>query len=325
MEKSYFSERSEAQIRKELRLKEASEGLIETIVQLEPSSEGLVIRADLIPVSYDSPRKFMKHGPEVKLPRFRSIEQSLKYGKTPVQLRWQAFDKDLLGKYNGYSFRPFTGADGRIRKVSLVECLEGTQLYCYSHQRNVPIKITPYGDAKRVWKEGAEIIIDVPSRTDKKPRIQYKFSSVPIIDSPRKLPLAFSILTDHSCEKKRFDIKYNYQEEKQDSRVFSFCAHEIAGYLEVINYYLNNEKNMIPLQMNPFAIPTQFTVDFFKKLGNNCVIETQAENTLTEEKRITRKLNDAEREILLWGLISKKGHDKTFFATEKVKDYNWAR
>ena len=323
MEKAYFRERTEAQIRNELQIIESSDNLVNRILNLNPSSDGIVIQLPLIPATY-SARKFMKHGAEIKLPRFQSILHSARYGKTPVQLRWQAFDDLKPGTYCAYSFKPFTGTDTRTRRVSLVECLEGAQLYCYSHQENVPINVNPYDNAKSVAKEGAEVIVEVPSRTDKRPRIQFKFSSIPVLDSSRKLAIAMAISSDHACNKKRFDIRYKYFDDKESSRVFNFCAHEVAGYLELIDHYMTEEKNIIPLQMSQFAIPTQFTVDFFKKLGNNCVMQTRAQDSDKGQKKLTRKLNDAEKEILLWALVQKEGHDQTFFASDKkVRDYDW--
>jgi hypothetical protein len=87
---------------------------------------------------------------------------------------------------------------------------------------------------------------------------------------------------------------------------------------------MTQKKNIRPLEMNQFAIPTQFAVDFYKKLANNCLIQVQEENSEEGIKRKTRKLNDAEREIILWALVQKLGHDKTFFAVDKVRDYDWA-
>ena len=68
--------------------------------------------------------------------------------------------------------------------------------------------------------------------------------------------------------------------------------------------------------MNQFAIPTQETVDYYVKLTDNCLIKTS-------EDKNPRKLNSAEKEIMLWGLVKKLKHDDTFFAKDKVKEYNW--
>ena len=60
--------------------------------------------------------------------------------------------------------------------------------------------------------------------------------------------------------------------------------------------------------MSQFALPTQFTVDYYKKLLNNVLIQNKKKTSM-------KKLNQAEQEALLWGLVTRFGHDKTFFAT----------
>ena len=64
-------------------------GLLE-ILNLK-SNEYTIIK-ELVPRGYESARKFVKHGPEVKSKRFYTLEQALKDGRTPVQLREDAFD-----------------------------------------------------------------------------------------------------------------------------------------------------------------------------------------------------------------------------------------
>ena len=43
---------------------------------------------------------------------------------------------------------------------------------------------------------------------------------------------------------------------------------------------------------------------------------------MPEDKR-PRRLIIREDEVLLWNLVRKLKHDKTFYAREKIKDYNW--
>ena len=67
--------------------------------------------------------------------------------------------------------------------------------------------------------------------------------------------------------------------------------------------------------MSQFAIPSKETVDYYNKLCKNCLIQEDGEKA--------RTLNHAEKEILLWGLVKKFGHDNTFFAKDKVRDYKF--
>ena len=80
---------------------------------------------------------------------------------------------------------------------------------------------------------------------------------------------------------------------------------------------------MIPVQMCQFAIPTQQTVDYYLKLGNNILIY---DNNLKNKNKL-RKPNRAEKEIGLWALVKSLGHDKTFYSKKSrdgdVADYRW--
>ena len=83
-----------------------------------------------------------------------------------------------------------------------------------------------------------------------------------------------------------------------------------------------NYKNVIPLQMSQFAIPSQLTVDYYIKLKNNVLIR---------DKNIKgdnlRKMNHADKEIALWNLVKSNGYDKTFFSKNSrdgnLRDYRW--
>ncbi|MEK6817744.1 MAG: hypothetical protein AABX80_02980, partial [Nanoarchaeota archaeon] len=169
-----------------------------------------------IPKNYQNSRKFMKHGSEVKPARYYSLEHALKIGKTPVQLREETFNEINGHEFCGYTFMPL-GKDKRKRKVSLIECLEGARIFAYSHQKNAPIKIRAYADAERVKKEGAEVVVKVPSRTKGERKIQFKLTSVPFIDSLEKYAVSLNIGSDHSCQSKRFNIRYKYSDDKESS------------------------------------------------------------------------------------------------------------
>ena len=283
-------------------------------------SDQYTVIPDLVPKGYESARKFMKHGPEVKPRRVHSLKQALVNPRTPVQLREEAFNKLRGHNYCGYSFMPI-GRDARKRKVSLIECLEGARIFAYAHQWT-GIKVKSYADSKKVRIDGAEVVVEVPSRTKKERKARFKFVNIPIVDSPEKYAISSNIGSDHSCGAKRFNIRYRYSDDKESSGIFNICAHEIAGYLGLVEQTWEEDKNIIPLQMSQFAIPTQETVDYYLRLGNNVLVEDP------NSKDKLRKLNRAEKEIALWALVQGLGHDETFFAKGdrdgSLKDYNWS-
>ena len=128
--KSYFAQPTLGQIKRYTNVREASSDLVNQILNLQ-SDGALIIKRRLIPEEHETSKKFMKHAAEVKTKRFRSLEEAVQTRRTPVQLREEAFDNLRSPFKGGYSFKPFVGNDKRTRRISLVECLEGTKLYCY--------------------------------------------------------------------------------------------------------------------------------------------------------------------------------------------------
>lgn len=318
--KQFFEEETKGQIKRKTLVDFAEIAELPIIGSLDPN-EYTIVR-EFVPRGYESARKFMKHGQEVKPRRIYSLEQAVKMARTPVQLREEAFDSIQGDKYCGYSFLPL-GKDARKRKVSLVECLEGARLFAYAHQSGVGIKVKPYADAKRVRIDGAEVVVDVSSRTKGERRMQFKLTSVPYVDSKEKYAIALNIGSDHSCPSKRFNIRYRYTDDKESSGVVNICAHEIAGYLQLVQDAIA-DKNLIPLQMSEFAIPSQETVNYYLRLCNNVLVRD--EELVSGDK--LRKMNRAEREIALWAFVRALGHDKTFYADRSrdgnVMNYNWS-
>jgi hypothetical protein len=319
--KQFFQENTKAEIKGKVYVDFRELGGLEVVGSLNDNEYTIV--KEFVPRGYESARKFMKHGPEVKPRRVYSLDQAVGLGKTPVQLREEAFNAISGINYCGYSFVPL-GNDARKRKVGLVECLEGARLFSYSHQMGTGIKVKPYADAKRVRIDGAEVVVEVPSRTKDERRMRFKLTSVPFVDSREKYIVSLNIGSDHSCPSKRFNIRYRYSDDKESSGVVNICAHEIAAYLQLVQQAMQEGKNLIPLQMSQFAIPSQESVDYYLKLCNNVLVKDES----LESKDQLRKPNRAEREISLWALVKALGHDRTFYADRcrdgNVKDYSWS-
>jgi len=324
--KKFFKQPKKSMILKSTHPRSAGDDLVNIIRKIE-EGQSIIIERGIIPDSgkFSTPRKFLKHGPELKLKRFSSLKEYLEINTakrpTPVQLRDKAFLEMGDHSFCGISFIPITGNDKRKRKISLVESLAGAWIFAYEHQINNGIEIRAYQESRRVEFEGAIITVRVPSRTKGKRRYEFTLDSVPVVDSQYKIAIAHSIRSSgHDCKRKEYGFRFRYSGDKENSDVFNFCAHEIAAYLEVINYFLNERKNIIPLQMSQFPIPTTLAVDFFKRLCDSTLIR----DNQSRYKDKLRKLNQAEKEILLWDLVYKEGPDATFFATEKVEKYDWS-
>lgn len=307
MRKGFFKKETVASIRKKDKI-EASNNLVEKILDLE-NKDYLEIKRDLVPEHY-TPKRFLKHGTELKLQRTYSQRETLEKKLIPVRQRQEAFNKIKHPFYSGYTFVP-SSKDRKIRKVSLTNCLEAAKLYFYAENLASKISIKAYSDSQRVKKEGAVFAVKVPSREKKKHSYEFNLVSVPFIDNDEKYTISSSIRTEgHLCKEKQFMFRYKYGTSKEGSDYHYICAHEIAAYIKVAETSWNKDKNIVPLQMSQFVLPTQFFVDYYKKLENNCLIDG-------------KNLNKAEKEILLWSLVQKQGHDKTCFATEKILNYDW--
>ena len=320
--KTFFRDTSLAQIRKKRLVRVPLSQIVDI------SDDEYIIIDPLFAGNAQSARKFIKHGPEVKLRREKTIQQAIRDKLTPVQMRAEDFNL-LNGTFNcAYSFMPL-GKDKRKRKVSLRSCLEGARIYAYAHQvegigRERPeIIVKPYDKARRVALEGADIIVKMPSRRQKHPRIEFKFTSVPVVDCPEKYAICLNLGSTHSCPLKQYRIRYKFDWQKESSQVVNICAHEVAGFLAIIDHYYNKEKNIVPLQMSQFAVPTQAMVDYYIKLNNNLLIR---DNKLVSKHQL-RKLRVADIEVGLWSRVKEKRHDATFFPVGSVdgniRDYKW--
>ena len=315
--KQFFQEPTKSRI---LRVNDVSadDNLVDRIEHLE-EGEALIIETKLIPQKFSNSRKFLKHGPEVKPTRVYTLEEVARNKFVPVQLREEAFNSIEKHAYCSYSFMPFTGKDQRKRKVSLVECVEAARIFAYAHNLGTGIEFKSYEESLKVESEGATIPVKIPSRRRKYSKYEFNLISVPVIDSKNKFMVSQGIgSSGHNCKRSQYSFRYVYEEDKESSRVFDFCAHEIAAYFEIINHYWKILKNIIPLEMSQFAIPTQRTIDYYKRLYDSVLMMDQ---DLTQDK--LRKLNKAEKEILLWGFVHKYKHNETFFATDKLENYNW--
>ena len=271
------------------------------------------------PISGDESKQifFLRHGDDVKLRRTYSIQETV---EGLPGLREEAFDQLALSKQNFscYSHKAILQNDRRTRKVHLTDCVDGVQIWSYANQYGNKIKVHPYDASHRARIDGAQIAVEVPSREGDK-KYEIMFRSIPLENIPERFAIALGIFTDHSCGYKRNrELKYNSMDSIESSNQIEFCAHEIAGYLGIIDFF-KNEKNLVPLECSPFAIPSQATADFNTVLKNNVLLRT-----LDGE---LRKPKIADREWFNWQLVRIKGN-AAFYARDsldgKLSNYNWS-
>jgi len=116
------------------------------------------------------------------------------------------------------------------------------------------------------------------------------------------------------AEKQRFGITV-----RPDDQDFVYVGfNDVAAMLGVMDYYATTNDNPVPYRMGIVTTPSQMTVDFYKNIENNCLIQTPEDDK-------PRKLHLAEKEVLLWNLVKQFKYERTFKPEVglKLRDYNW--
>jgi len=345
--KAFFKERTPAEIRKLHTNRTYKQyGLVERINGLSPDEEGLIIQAQIVPGRFyinvkngaQASRKCYHHGDLIALNHPETKEKCYDSDLTPLQLREQAFSelekmKENEINFTGFSFQPGWG-DRMKRIIPFVWCPEAERLFAYAENMTEGIIVKSYKDSKKVRIEGASVVLEVPSRKQKKPRYQFKLLHVPILRSQNNLASALSIkpalVYDESREPKSdrvahdlFNVRYTWENQRQGSNTITFYPQDIAGYLGIIKEAYKTY-NLTPLEMNPFALFSRKGTEFYKKLCNNVLIFDPSLKT----KDKLRKPHIAEKSILLARAIGRFGHNEIAYwdpaRDGKIKDYNWA-
>ena len=248
-----------------------------------------------------------------------TLEELIKNGKRPLDIRRKIFDNLKIDEYEVAAYGYWGIRKNQHRRIHLVDCIKGARLFAYSElnkDKKEKIVIRKYDLIKNDdggIGMGADILMEIPSEQVNKDPYDITLRSVPVLDDKDKYAIIFDFDADHVC---RFRVSrssgaYKGREPLQD-------FHIVAAYLEFAHHELKVNKNIIPLEQCPFAIPTQKTADFYNKLTRNTAIQY-----VDRDKKVRRAVTSAEKEILVWRFVEKYGHDETFYATKKLKNYKW--
>jgi len=367
--KTYFRERDTRDI-KELKVSQAytQRGLVQRIENLNPREDALEIRAPIIPgkfrkgnLGYEASRKCFKHGALVAISQPDSLAEAYASHEIPLSLRTPSLSELQQMKqeeinFVGYSWKPVFGRNRTKRVVPFIWLPEGARIFSYAEnysaykQRNpntekieekTGIKVEAYPDAKKVRTEGASVVVEVPSRTEKKSRYRFGFLHVPFIPNNPEKETNYNLATvlslqpalireDEEAEPIQartthaiYDIQYKFEQSREQSPVIRFTPQDIAGYLGIIKKQLTEQQNITALMFNPFALPSRHQAEFYKKLCNNVIIY---DPTLSNKDKL-RKLHLAEKSILLARAIGQFGHDDFAYWDPTrdgvYKNFNW--
>lgn len=321
VKKSFFEEPTATEIMRRGKIEVSPAELNEALGDLD--EKYLLVRGSLVPDEFDSHRKFLKHGFDVVVSRPETRESVIAQRKFPYERKREGVARMRPEvAYVGWSFRPL-GNDRRKRRITFDDCFEAARIYAYAHQSGVGIEIKPYDDARRVKTEGTHLLASVPSRTRGEERYEFTISSAPVVDSPDKFATAFNFSSDHVCPDVRFcSLRYRREVDTDASLYSHLDAHVGAAWLQTIDNYWNESRNVVPLNCGQFDIPTERAVDFYKKLLNSVLVQ--------EDDAKPKKLDSAGRNVAIGDQLRKRKYDWMFWPLNNggkqgnVRDYDWS-
>jgi len=339
--KSFFKEREVNEILEDFRVKQAfnQKNLVERILDLEPSHDAIEIRTRITPGRFfintensaEASRKCYKHGDLIALSQPKTKAEAYECQDIPLAIRAKDFEKlkDLKEEeinFVGYCWHPVQGRDRRKRVVPFVWCPEGERIFAYSEHLGRGIEIEAYADSQRVKIEGANVVCTVPSRRKKEPRYKVRLINVPVEGVTERRAIVWGLKTQYGdgeeTEHSIYNIRYTWKSDREASDKFTFYPQDIAAYIKFAGESWKKH-NLVPMEMNPFALPSRKEAEFYKKLCNNVIIY---DPTIKSKKNL-RKPHLDEKSILIARSIKVLGHDGSMLwdpqRDGKLKDYDW--
>ncbi|MFT4260855.1 MAG: hypothetical protein ACMXX9_00295 [Candidatus Woesearchaeota archaeon] len=303
--KNYFKNESVAQIKSKY-LQFPKQGLVKKILDLDEELNSLIIP----PLVNNSPSQSYKYGFYLPLDKPKD--------ELPLELitnklnELSKLDEDEIF-WLGYKITPIKGKDKTPRLTSFNTLLEGIDLFKYSQllkskfseeefKKTQGIHVVKEYSLVNTDKNGASVIVKVPSTTKNKSRYTINFSKIPISKKAHK-HLPFSLKTDfisNNPEITNYDeLRFPFTDIKD---VYMTDFHEVAAYLAVCNHFAKT--TLIPTRSSPFLTFSKEAKKFHDKLNNNLLVYDETSDNY-------RHLYRAEKSILLSRLIKTFGVDNS--------------
>ncbi len=320
--KAFFARKTPAQIKegKEPVILEQRK-VVSALQNLSPDRYA-IIPENIFDADFD-PQKFFKHGETIWLPN-RSP-----FWKTPVALLREAIEHPqtrLVPYLSGFSFKPLSRVDKKIRRVPLVELLEAARILAYGKEYpGADVTVDhEYATSLRVSQEGGSFIVSTPSRTKKHPRYRFKISSIPVDardNFVHTIPYGF-VSRELGVESKAFrELRFTFRGSYESSQFNYIQAHEIAAAYAIAETELKKD-NDASARFLLFPIVSQQAVDLYQKLLNRTILQV-TEKDKSQEKHLTQ----AHMEAILWSFVRRQGYEAGFDDTAllegRVRNYNW--
>ncbi|MBU0461736.1 MAG: hypothetical protein KJ574_04070 [Nanoarchaeota archaeon] len=279
----------------------AKKQIVQRILELPPDK--YLVIPPVVPEQFESRTAFLKHAEEVALPN-KTLDE-LKQLR-PIDLVREAYRSVDGNYYAGISFHSYLltsrmeEVTGFVTRISLVAMLGGDRLFTYAELSPfTQIDVKPYTDTSAVETRGGKFVVELPSRTPNKPRYQITYEGVPMAKCRLNHLLWSNMMTNHTCPTKINDFSYRH-----GSKI-EWDEHDVAGYLAAAAH-LAEEGDVAAVNYSPVMRPTQFIVDFSRKMLEQLIVE-EADK---EGKKSRRRANRAECELFLQNCTIQQGVDK---------------
>lgn len=341
--KAFFEKRTPKEMLQNLHVKNiyTPRSLVERIFDLDANSDGLQLRFPLIPRGFlrnpqqsqaAASRKHYKHGALIHIDQPETQQEAYDYPYIPLTARMKALDEAFHGlkeeeiNFIGIVWHPVQSRDRRWRVVPFDVSLEGTKIYCYAVHRAGGIPLKDYTNAKVVEREGGQIIAEIPSRTKGRERYSLTLLNVPVLNTQEKKAIIWGLKSDFQSkepERRTFlhHLRYEFGTGAKGSDIYVYTPHEVAGYLAVVKHCWNGLKNTVPLEMNPYPLPSKEFTAYYEKLNNNIMLYDPS----LESKQKLRNLHLDEVCVMLGRAIKVKGPYSAVFWDPKrdgaIKNY----
>lgn len=291
-------------------VKEATAGNdLASLVDSLAENEAALIQGNLIPQRYSNAKKFFRYGQELYLRTPHSKLDAIKKRLRPCTLLFDAFSRipnQPIAAVSFYSLYDFS----TVHRFMLEDVIQGVKLYGYS-VRYAAIDIAEDREYKQIKEKGSNIVVKVPSRSEKRQRREFTMQHIPIYDNQNKYLLWSVVEGNCYCEDKRFET--SLKSKTPGKNPINYCPHEIAAYIAIAARQ-RRKNNEVTAEVMPFPKISPRMAKFWKNLTTRVMIEDNRK----------RPLNKAERNILLADFVKKFG-PREAMRTRQVHyaDYKW--
>ncbi len=244
-----------------------------------------------------------------RLVSMRRVEQNeaVEHEITPEVLLKEALSKlNLANMYVGYEWRGISYTQKEFRICTLVESIEGSLIY-KNASGDEQLRVQGYSDTMRAFAMGGYAVVSVPS-VGKEDRNAYtiRLERLPLVAKKAANNKAYALWPDvnstHDCPEQVWMFHYGriVRGRERTGKEKLFCAHEVAAYIKTAEFFRANKDYRIPF--SPFVLPTEKLFGLYTALSGKTLKECLDNNG----KIRRRTLNNVEKEVLMWMVISRE-------------------